>query len=324
MTDTAEAPAATPVGGGRSRPGLLVGGLAVTQTVGYGVLFYAFSVLLTPIAVDLHASTAAVTGALTTSIVVAAGAAIPGRTVARPPRRPRAHDRRFAARRRRRAGLVPGAASVAALRGVRPHRTRWRRQPVRSRVPGRHRHASGRATGTGHCWPSRSWPGSRRASSFRSPACCLDRVGWRTTLVVLAVVLAAHHRPGARQPRAQPARISTITSVTIAVARPSGRRCGTPAFWLLTVAFVAQAAAVSAVGVLLVTYLRRLGHTTTVAARPVWTARRPVRRRPTRHHGHRSPIRHDHRRRPPSSPCRPSACWPCPTSAEARAVRRSA
>ncbi len=77
MTETVEAPAATPIGGGRSPTGLLVGGLAVTQTVGYGVLFYAFAVLLTPMTVDLGASTAAVTGALTTSIVVAAAAAIP-------------------------------------------------------------------------------------------------------------------------------------------------------------------------------------------------------------------------------------------------------
>src|SRR5690606_39240509 len=50
--------------------------LAVTQTVGYGVLFYAFSVLLTPIAVDLGASTAAVAGAATVAILVGATAGI--------------------------------------------------------------------------------------------------------------------------------------------------------------------------------------------------------------------------------------------------------
>ncbi len=37
-------------------------------------------------------------------------------------------------------------------------------------------------------------------------------------------------------------------------------------FWLLTVAFVAQAAAISAVGVLLISYLRVAGHQATVAA----------------------------------------------------------
>jgi MFS family permease len=55
----------------------LVVGLAVSQTVGYGVLYYAFAVLLTPIATDLDTSPAAVTGALTLSILVAAAAGVP-------------------------------------------------------------------------------------------------------------------------------------------------------------------------------------------------------------------------------------------------------
>jgi MFS family permease len=55
----------------------LVWGLAVTQTVGYGVLYYAFAVVLSPIARDLHTSTAAVTGAMTLSVVVAAAVGVP-------------------------------------------------------------------------------------------------------------------------------------------------------------------------------------------------------------------------------------------------------
>ena len=43
----------------------LLAALGATQTVGYGVLYYAFAVYLTPMASDLHASTATVTGALT-------------------------------------------------------------------------------------------------------------------------------------------------------------------------------------------------------------------------------------------------------------------
>ena len=60
--------ATTSVAAGPEGP--LIAGLAITQTVGYGVLYYAFAVLITPIADDLHTSTAAVTGALTTSVLV--------------------------------------------------------------------------------------------------------------------------------------------------------------------------------------------------------------------------------------------------------------
>jgi hypothetical protein len=77
MTLTARSPAVAPVRGGGPAHRGLIAVLAVTQTVGYGVMFYSFSVLLIPISADLHASTAAVTGAFTTAIVFAAGASIP-------------------------------------------------------------------------------------------------------------------------------------------------------------------------------------------------------------------------------------------------------
>jgi MFS family permease len=55
----------------------IVAALAVTQTVGYGALYYAFAVLMQPMAADLHASTTVVTGALTASTLVGAVMAIP-------------------------------------------------------------------------------------------------------------------------------------------------------------------------------------------------------------------------------------------------------
>lgn len=55
----------------------LVAALAVTQTIGYGTLYYAFAVLLTPVAVDLHLSTTAVTGAYTASILTGTAIAVP-------------------------------------------------------------------------------------------------------------------------------------------------------------------------------------------------------------------------------------------------------
>jgi MFS family permease len=55
----------------------IVGVFAITQTIGYGTLYYAFAVLLHPVAADMHAAPATVTGALTTAIVIWAAAAVP-------------------------------------------------------------------------------------------------------------------------------------------------------------------------------------------------------------------------------------------------------
>lgn len=58
-------------------PWRLVGILAVTQALGYGVLYYTFAALLAPTARALHTSTTTVTGALTASLLAGAAAAIP-------------------------------------------------------------------------------------------------------------------------------------------------------------------------------------------------------------------------------------------------------
>lgn len=69
----------TPVGdltGGRRRA-TLVASLAISQTIGYGTLYYAFAVLLAPVAAHLHTSTIAVTGAYTASVLTGAVLAVP-------------------------------------------------------------------------------------------------------------------------------------------------------------------------------------------------------------------------------------------------------
>ena len=55
----------------------IVAALAITQTVGYGTLYYAFAVFLTPVAADLHTSTTAVTGTYTASVLTSAVLAVP-------------------------------------------------------------------------------------------------------------------------------------------------------------------------------------------------------------------------------------------------------
>jgi predicted MFS family arabinose efflux permease len=90
----------------------------------------------------------------------------------------------------------------------------------------------------------------------------LSHLGWRSTLLVLAGVLALLTLPV--HARLVPRHVAIHRShVDGASVRHTLRD---PSFWLLTAAFVAQAAAVAAVGVLLVTALRSAGHTATVAA----------------------------------------------------------
>ncbi|WP_229074874.1 MFS transporter [Actinoplanes sp. DH11] len=55
----------------------IVAAFAITQTIGYGTLYYAFAVLLHPVAAGLHTSAAVVTGAFTTAILAQAAAAVP-------------------------------------------------------------------------------------------------------------------------------------------------------------------------------------------------------------------------------------------------------
>jgi predicted MFS family arabinose efflux permease len=255
--------AATDIDGGRPRA--LVPALAITQTVGYGVLQYAFPVLLTPIAEDLHASTAAVTGAMTTSIVVSAAAAIPvGRWLDR-------HGGRALMT----AGSAVGVAAVLA----------W------SRV-----HTLGQLYAVfvliGLAWAASlydaafpvviaaSKAGQRDrsilavtivagfASSIFLPltAILLSHIGWRTTLLVLAVLLAVVTIPAhaAVVPGGTPAvRHGNHPALPGAAVRQAVRD---PRFWQIAAAFVGQTAATSSVGVLLVTYLRQAGHPATMAA----------------------------------------------------------
>jgi hypothetical protein len=64
-------------GGRGGGPRRLVAVFAITQTIGSGVLYCAFSVLLTPRATDLHASTGQVAFAATVAVLAAASAAVP-------------------------------------------------------------------------------------------------------------------------------------------------------------------------------------------------------------------------------------------------------
>ena len=263
MTTTVRGPATIARSGGRTHPRLLVAAFALTQTVGYGVLFYTFPVLLTPIAVDLHASTAAVTGAATLSILTAAAAAIPvGRWLDR-------HGGRALMT----AGSILGVAAVLAWSQV---HTVGQLYGVFAIIG-----VAGAASLYEAAFPvviAATEPGRRNrallavtivagfASSIFFPLTgwLLAHHGWRITLILLAGLLAITTIPAhlsavpARQTRHATAHRRTGLRVREALQDTQ--------FWLLTIAFVAQAASVSAVGVLLIVFLRHAGYPATVAA----------------------------------------------------------
>jgi predicted MFS family arabinose efflux permease len=262
--------AADPAIGGpvpdRTRARRIVAALAVTQTVGYGTLYYAFAVLLTPLAVDLRTTTTAVTGAFTTSVLVSAALAVPvGRWL----------DRR-GGRALMTAGSLLGALLLVAWSQV---DSLWQLYAVQAGL-GAACAASlyEAAFAVIVAWHT---PGTRAnallaltvvagfASTIFLPLTgrLVDQYGWRTALLVLAAVqglvavplhaLVVRAVPGHRAapgavPAPPPAALSAVLTDRV--------------FWLLAVGFTANTAAVSIVTVHLVAALTSWGHPATFAA----------------------------------------------------------
>ncbi|MEU0486687.1 MFS transporter, partial [Streptosporangium sp. NPDC006013] len=251
----------------------IVAALAVTQTIGYGVLYYAFSVFLTPMAADLHAGGTQIAAALTGSILIAALCApLVGRLL----------DAR-GGRGLMTAGSIIGTLAVLAWSRVEnlPQLyavfaaigiacamvlyesafaviVSWFDGPT----PGP-THSHGRANALLALTVVAGF-----ASTIFLPLTGLlvDSYGWRTALVVLAVIYGvaaiplhafvvrrparAGHRPVTTHERAQVVKAATR-------ARP---------FWLLVIAFTANGGAAAVMSVLLITYLIHLGHSPVLAA----------------------------------------------------------
>ncbi|MGI5239714.1 MFS transporter [Dactylosporangium sp. CA-139066] len=245
----------------------IVAAFAVTQTVGYGCLYYPFAVLLHPMAADLHTGPAAVTGALTVAVLAWAAAAIPvGRWLDR-------HGGR---------ALMTGGAIAGALLLVAWSRVGavWQLYLVFAGLGGAMAMALyDAATAVIVSW----FDADRRprailamivvagfASTIFMPLTALleHRYGWRPALLVLAALYASAavplhaavvRRPPTRagdRPRPGPAE----RAAAVRAARRDGR------FWCLAVAFVAHSAAMSAMTVHLVGFLVSRGHPATFAA----------------------------------------------------------
>ncbi|WP_426513058.1 MFS transporter [Dactylosporangium sp. McL0621] len=245
----------------------IVAAFAVTQTVGYGCLYYAFAVLLHPIAADLHTSPAAVTGALTVAVLAWAAAAIPvGRWLDR-------HGGRALMT----IGSALGAGLLVAWSRV---EAVWQLYLVFAGLGV----AMAMALYDAATAVIVSWFDAEQrprailamivvagfASTIFMPLTGLleHRHGWRTTLLVLAALYAAvavplHallvRRPAGRADGANRPSAANRAAVVRAARRDSR-------FWWLAVAFVAHSAAMSAMTVHLVGFLISKGHPATFAA----------------------------------------------------------
>ncbi|WP_433371991.1 MFS transporter [Actinoplanes sp. CA-142083] len=245
----------------------IVAVFAITQTVGYGCLYYSFAVLLHPIAAGLHASPAAVTGAFTTAVLAWAAMAVPvGRWLDR-------HGGRALMT----LGAAAGAALLVAWSQV---QALWQLYLVFAGLGA----AMAMALYDAATAVVVSWFDTGRrpralltmivvagfASTIFMPLTGLlnDRYGWRATLLLLAAGYAAIAVPL----HAGVVRRPPPGTLPAGPATPAHRRGLVRAarrdvrFWCLAVAFVAHAAAMSTMTVHLVGYLVGEGHSATFAA----------------------------------------------------------
>ena len=68
---------APPAASLRTRAWAIAGALSITETVSWGILYYAFAALLAPMRAELGLSTAQLTGAFSLGLLVAGLAGIP-------------------------------------------------------------------------------------------------------------------------------------------------------------------------------------------------------------------------------------------------------
>jgi MFS family permease len=255
----------------------IVGVLAVTETVSWGILYYAFSVFLEPMRRDLGMSTAAVSGAFSLALVVMGLTALPvGRWLDR-----------HGARALMTGGSMLAGVVVAAWSQVREP---WQLYAVFSLL--------GAAGAMVLYEPAFAvvvrWFDRRRARAllavtvvagfastiFVPTAAVLENaLGWRDALLVLACILAGTTvLPHALVLRRDPAdlgvgpdgdgppRPRAVTAVRTSLRRTGGEMWGEARFRWLTVAFALHTLAVIGVSVHLFPFLREQGHGVSLAA----------------------------------------------------------
>ncbi len=269
MTSSRLATTGSPAGGHHGsdsgRATAIVAALAVTQTVGYGTLYYAFAVFLVPLAADLRTSTTAVTGTFTASVLASAALAVPvGRWLDR-------HGGRMLMT----AGSVAGALLLVAWSQVHSLGQLYAVQ-------------IGIGIASAACLYEAAfavviaWHSAARrpaallavtvvagfASTIFLPLTgwLVDRHGWRTALLVLAAIQALTAVPlHAIVLRAAP-RSSAGSAAPHGPATSLRTVLADRGFWLLAAGFTASTAAIAVVTVHLVAALIAWGHPPAFAA----------------------------------------------------------
>lgn len=245
---------------------IVVAALCVTETVSWGILYYGFPVMLRPMEADLGFSRVEITGAFSVGMGMAALAALPvGRWI----------DRRGAR------GLMtlgsclgtllllvwsrveslPALYVVWCLMGLALAATLY--EPGFAAVVG--------------WFPTRGRDrallvvtvAGALASTIFMPieAWLVGRLGWRSSLATLAVILAALTIPiHALVLRRPPRRASAEGAGARAPGLTLGAAAGTGVFWVLAVAFVAGNFTTNSVTIHLIPYLSDRGYSPTLAA----------------------------------------------------------
>ncbi|MGW7680775.1 MFS transporter [Kribbella sp. NPDC054772] len=237
--------------------------LAVTQTVGYGVLYYAFSVILGPMSRDLDISNAMAAGALTTAVLVSGLLSIPvGRWL----------DAR-GGHALMTVGSALGATAVLAWSQVQTATQLYAVFVLIGVASSMVLYEPAFAVVVAVTEPARrakALLGITLVAGFASSIFIpltgqlVARLEWRSSLLVLAVLLAVITVP--------------LHGLALRHAGPAGERVGRrqrpsprralrdPAFCLLAATFVLQGAALAVIAVHLVLYLTSLGHSAALAA----------------------------------------------------------
>jgi MFS family permease len=247
----------------RGRRREVVAALAVTTTVGYGVLYYAFSALLEPMRIELRLSATAVTGALTVAVLVSALLAIPvGRWL----------DAR-GGRSVMTAGSLIATAAVLAWSQVHSVAQLYAVFVAIGAASAMVLYQPAFAVIVAVTRPEQRTTAlvsvtlvAGFASSIFIPLTgqLIQAHGWRHALLALAATVA-----GVTLPLHAFALRRTRPAAPVHCAQrpgPPTRVLHDAGFWLLAVAFVFHSASLSVMAVHLVTYLTRLGHAPAVAA----------------------------------------------------------
>jgi MFS family permease len=249
---------------------VVVAGLCVTETVSWGILYYGFPVMLRPMEAELGFSRVELTGAFSVGMGVAALAALPvGRWIDRHGARALMTLGSCLA-----VGLLlvwsrveslPALYAVWCAMGLALAATLY--EPAFAAVVG--------WFATGH--RDRALLTVTLAAGFASTifmpteAWLVERFGWRTTLLVLATILAVvtipiHALVLRRPPRGE----SRAAGVAWVESRVPGLTLGAAArtgvFWVLAVAFFFGNFTTNSVTVHLIPYLSDRGYTPTLAA----------------------------------------------------------